>query len=148
VGSLPFVDSTINVSESSYCYRIQYRDICANPSLLSDSICSIHLQQFREETGLQRFNWTTLTGWKDGVARYRLIRLNPPDPAKRIAEGRTLQSFETRQRDSYKQRLEYQVRAFANDSILYPEGSFSNVVVIDQEAGLRFPDVFTPNDDG
>ena len=148
VGSLPFVDSTINVSESSYCYRIQYRDICANPSLLSDSICSIHLQQFREETGLQRFNWTTLTGWKDGVARYRLIRLNPPDPAKRIAEGRTLQSFETRQRDSYKQRIEYQVGAFANDSILYPEGSFSNVVVIDQEAGLRFPDVFTPNDDG
>lgn len=145
--SLPVRDSTALTATTAYCYRISFRDVCGNASLPGDSICPILLRINRPDDSRKDFNWSSLDGWKGGVANYELIR-TPESSASEAENMGTALSYVQKGRDSKKQKIRYQIRANAKQTANYPNPSFSNTVEVVQEPKLFFPDVFTPNEDG
>lgn len=145
--TLPVTDSLADYQNKAYCYKIRYQDICGNNSVLSDSICPILLRLNTPNETDKNFQWTALEGWKRGVAKYELVRTTTSDPALTQNMGTAL-SYSTRQRDPVRQKVKYQIMAIAKNDTAYPQPSFSNPIINVQESKLRFPDVFTPNEDG
>jgi len=145
--TLPIEDKTADFMNRSYCYKISFRDICGNQSLMSEPICPIWLRGDIPNESEKILSWTDLEGWKGGVENYELVRYTPKDSPEILDMG--LSNSKTFiGRDSKRQLIWYKIRANAKNTSLYPDPSFSNPVFFPQKSKLRFPDVFTPNDDG
>ncbi len=145
--SLPIIDTTALSSSRAYCYRLSFDDVCGNRSLLSDSICPILLKASQEDAASIAFQWTAMEGWEGGPLRYDLIRkvAGLPDLVRHSGQDLT---HELQGQDKDSKRLIFQIRCIPKEPGLYPEASFSNEVEIIQKSRMRFPDSFTPNNDG
>lgn len=144
--SLPIQDSSALISSKAYCYKIAFDDICGNRSRLSDSICPV-LLKYTNQGGVYEFDWTSMSGWKGGVLRYELIRTVPGQAGRLRYSGLDLEHAIESQ-DTIAKRVFYRIHSLPTNSGFYPEGSWSNEVEVIQETRLRFPDTFTPNEDG
>ncbi len=144
--ALPIFDSTADVNGRAYCYRIAFRDICGNRSRLSDSVCPVWLRAELPDESEKRFFWTPFEGWKGGVERYELQRFTASDPPEFTDMGLAL-NHTIRGRDKVRQKVGYLIRSHAADKNAYPQVSESNPVWLVQSSKLRFPDIFTPNED-
>jgi len=144
---LPVVDKTADFMNRAYCYKLSFKDICGNQAIMSDSICPVWLRLELPNESEKAFIWTDFLGWKGGVDRYELIRLADGD-APELTDVGLANSQNIIGRDPGKQELRYQIRAFPKNVNLYPEPSYSNPVSVTQQSKFRFPDVFTPNEDG
>ena len=150
IPSLPVIDSSARPSLQAYCYRISFDDNCGNRSLLSDSICPVFLKVSANAGGAISLEWTPMEGWKGedlGLARYELIRKVPGLPDKVLNMDRDL-TFEQEKQDPDAKRLVFQIKSTPREPGIYPDYSYSNEVEIIQESRFRFPDAFTPNNDG
>lgn len=143
--TLPFLDSDADFNNRAYCYRVQYVDICNNQSIISDSICPVWLRVSELADARFQFVWTRMEGWKNGLDRYELVRTSPQDSPLIYEMGRS-QSHIMDGRDKTRQRVFYTIRTYANENDVYPT-SYSNTVEVVQKPKLRFPEIFTPNDD-
>lgn len=145
--SLPLVDNTALTSSKSYCYKISFEDICGNRSDESGEICPVLLKAETND-GITEFNWTSLEGWQEGPSRYELVRKAVATfPELPVFTGSGL-GFTLNGQDKTSKEVTYQIRVLPSRSDLYPGGSLSNEVVVVQESRMRFPDTFTPNNDG
>ena len=143
--AIPITDVSAKTLEKAYCYQISYDGKCGR-SLPSETVCPVFLNA-QQVDGSIDFNWTSLEGWQGGVADYELIR-----KAKGLTDlvkysGQDLNYFQQGQEPAGK-RLIYQIKVLPNRGDLYPVPSYSNEVSIVQESRFRFPDTFTPNQDG
>lgn len=145
VSQLPFLDTDADFNNRAYCYRIQYTDKCDNFSIPSDSICPVWLRADVLNDSRVQFFWSRMEGWVDGLERYELVRTTPFDLPIYHQMGKS-QSYNMEGRDKTRQRVFYTIRSYANQTDIYPT-SFSNTIEIVQKSKLRFPEVFTPNDD-
>lgn len=76
-----FIDTDVNVHETSYCYQIKVSDNCGHLSSLSNYGCSIVIRGDAEDDGPKvkpRFyfnlDWDEYLSWNGGVERYTLMR--------------------------------------------------------------------------
>lgn len=145
--TLPILDETARTSEKAYCYRISFDDVCGNRSLSSTDICPVFLSLSPEEGGSVSFDWTSMDGWDGGVLRYELVRKTSGKPDHLSYQGKDLSFIQQGQVKDSK-RLLFRIRSIPAASSMYPDTSFSNEVEIIQESRFRFPDSFTPNNDG
>jgi len=145
--NLPILDTSALFNTKVYCYKISYRDVCGNQSYQSDTVCPILLTLNTVGESIKNFSWTSFVGWKGELEGYELIR-TPPLDAPQILDMETRLSYRTIERDPVRQKIYYQIKAKANSSSLYPDGSYSNKVENVQNSKLKFPEVFTPNNDG
>jgi len=145
--TIPILDTSADFMNRAYCYKISFKDICGNQSIFSDSICPVWLRGEAETESEKSMFWTSLLGWKEGVERYELIRYNETDVPEIIESGKG-NSHKILGRDPSKQKVWYKIKAFPKNEILYPQPSFSNPVFFTQTSKLKFPDIFTPNEDG
>lgn len=144
--TLPITDTSAEINSKAYCYQISFDDECGNRSLSSATICPVLLKA-QQLDGSIDFNWSSMDGWQDGVAAYELIRKAAGQPEAIRYSGQDL-IFTQQGPDKTAKRLLFQVKVTPNRSDLYPEPSYSNQVSIVQESRLKFPDAFTPNQDG
>ena len=142
--AFPITDVLAKTQEKAYCYLIGFDDKCGNHSLPSEIVCPVLLKA-QQVDGSIDFSWTSLQGWEDGVADYELIRKATGLSQIVVYSGKNLEYFQSGQ-DKTAKRLTYQIKVIPVLSS-YPV-SFSNEVNIVQESRLRFPDAFTPNNDG
>lgn len=145
ITGLPYLDEDADFKNRAYCYRVQYTDICNNLSIISDSVCPVWLRVTELTDARFQFVWTRMEGWKGGLERYELVRTTPQDSPVFYQMAKA-QSHNMEGRDKTRQRVFYTIRSYANETDLYPT-SFSNTVEIVQKPKLRFPEIFTPNDD-
>ena len=145
--TIPLLDTSADFMNRSYCYKISFKDICGNQSIFSDSICPVWLRGEAETESEKSMFWTSLLGWKEGVDRYELIRYNETDVPEIIESGKG-NSHKILGRDPSRQKVWYKIKAIPKNEILYPQPSFSNPVFFTQTSKLKFPDIFTPNEDG
>jgi len=149
VDSLSFTDTSARTNTTAYCYKIVYKDICGNQSLSSDTLCPVLLRLETPGETDKQFIWTAFSGWRGGINRYELLRKTKVDSdiPSALDVGNAL-SYQTKQRDPIRQKVIYQIKVVPEDSISYPGRSYSNPVEYIQNSKLRFPDVFTANEDG
>jgi len=149
VDSLSFTDTSARTNTTAYCYKIVYKDICGNQSLSSDTLCPVLLRLETPGETDKQFIWTAFSGWRGGINRYELLRKTKVDSdiPSALDVGNAL-SYQTKQRDPIRQKVIYQIKVVPEDSISYPSRSYSNPVEYIQNSKLRFPDVFTANEDG
>jgi gliding motility-associated-like protein len=144
--ALPIVDNLADVNGKTYCYRIAFQDICGNRSLFSDSVCPVRLRVELPDESEKRFFWTPFLGWKGGVEKYELLRITTSDPPE-ITDMGLSQNHTISGRDKIRQKVGYLIRSHPADKSTYPLVSESNLLWLVQSSKLRFPDVFTPNED-
>jgi gliding motility-associated-like protein len=142
--SLPYLDTTADGQSKPYCYQISFEDKCGNRSQPSAVVCPVLLKA-QQVDGSIDFNWISMEGWEDGVASYELIRKATGLSQLVVYSGKNLEYFQSGQ-DKTAKRLSYQIKVIPILSS-YPV-SYSNEVSIVQESKFRFPDAFTPNQDG
>jgi gliding motility-associated-like protein len=143
---IPIVDTTAVVNRRNYCYKLAFKDICGNQSRFSDSICPVLLRVEEKNESEKEFFWTPFLGWKGGVKNYELIRFTPFDSPIVLDMGQS-QNHRQEGRDPARQSVAYFIRIHANDLVRYPEPSESNKIWLVQNSKLKFPEVFTPNED-
>ncbi len=128
------------------CYRIDYRDVCGNPSAPGVEVCPVVLQATLNTDNSINLNWSAYSGWQNGVHHYEVD--------KYTREGTLLQTFNTGLNtfltddasDPANQVVRYVVRAIANDAGLGE--AISNVAEIIKEPKLFYPTAFTPDGQG
>ena len=138
-----YTDDTFSIT-ASYCYSINYLDVCDNVSPNGVLICPIILSGFVTSENFVNLNWTEYTGWKNGVMNYRVTKYDIN--GNQLATFNTIDlSMQDNAEDPDHQVVAYQVTAFPNDAAL--TNSVSNVFRITKQARLIFPTAFTPNKD-
>jgi gliding motility-associated-like protein len=132
-------------TEDVSCYRIRYKDVCDNQSLLSTEACPIRLNGDLLNDNSISLSWSPYTGWADGVSGYTV--------EKYTQDGILLQTFAVGNATTYvdasddlnHQTFVYFVNATPVEGGVGP--SSSNRVSILKDPNLFHPTAFTPNGD-
>ncbi len=141
-------DSLSKPNEGVHCYKIQYTDVCANESAISNPVCPVFLKVEIENNAplLKVFSWTPMVGWQNGVRNYYLQYLKSNAvPYREENAGRELILGQP-ERDTVQQLLRVRLASVAIDFPLI-DTSFSNEVEILQPHRADFPQAFSPNND-
>ena len=143
-----FLDSTVNVKDSSYCYTLKVTDKCGHISRYSNMGCTIVLKG-ESKPYLHDLYWNPYIDWKKGVSRYEIYRADSVD-----------NKFE------HIDRIWSPVVYYPDTTMFYDWGiytyqivakeapggyaaqSMSNQVQLVQKPLLWVPSAFSPNDDG
>jgi len=141
-----YTDNGVNVNESPYCYKINYKDPCnaLSSAALSNTTCTILLTVNRtEETNI--LNWTNYIGYTSGVKEYIVENLDESGNiilSKSVGLSNTLSETA----DPTLSQIIYRIKAIpnGNENIV----SVSNIVQLDLTPVIFLPTIFTPNGDG
>ncbi|MEX1239664.1 MAG: gliding motility-associated C-terminal domain-containing protein [Cyclobacteriaceae bacterium] len=139
-----FADPAYSNQDAS-CYRIRYKDVCDNQSLLSVETCPIRLTGTLLKDNSISLSWTPYSGWENGVSGYTV--------EKYAEDGLLLQTFNVGNTTTYVdasddlnyQTFVYVVKATATDPGIAQ--AVSNKVIILKDPNLFHPTAFTPNAD-
>jgi gliding motility-associated-like protein len=143
--TLQFTDPTYTTDET-FCYRIDYEDVCDNLSSPGIEVCPIRLSGNVASDNSITLNWSEYTGWFNGVDHYEVDKYDD--------QGVLLQTFNTglsttlldNATDVNNQLYRYVVRAVANDPGLGQ--AISNEITMVKEPNLFYPKAFTPDNQG
>lgn len=81
-----FVDTKVNVADTSYCYYVVMKDTCDNIGPPGPMSCSILLQG-KAADFMSNLSWNAYTGWSGGVDQYQVYRADPATPFEMIASN-------------------------------------------------------------
>lgn len=146
-----FVDSSVNVQNKSYCYRIIVKNQCGLESPIGDEGCSILLTGFSVPFE-HHLKWNTYKQWNDGVNQYNIVRWDPTKPEAVIGLKAGLQQSNLSE-NYIDDTLDYDMGLYYYKVIAYRNSekadaySVSNHIELIQKPILHIPNVFSPNDD-
>lgn len=132
-------------TNGSFCYRIDYEDMCGNTSAAGTEVCPIRLTGIIVSGNDSQLSWNDYNGWQNGVDEYVIEKYD--------ANGQLLETFntttpsltDTNDDDPDNQVYRYIVKANANASGLGQ--AISNEITLTKSFNLIFPTAFTPNGD-
>ena len=148
-----FVDSSTEVSETSYCYKVRVRDLCGFYGVEGYQGCSIVLGGDSEPFE-HMLDWNPYKKWPGGISHYRIFRRDPLvdttfQPIARISGDEALYTDD---------ELNYEVGAYWYKVKAYEQPaagqrskrsvSQSNIIYLEQKPILHVPSAFTINRDG
>lgn len=143
--ALPQATDDAYVTESGACYKISYKDVCGNESSLSAEACPIQLSGNLLKDNSINLNWTTYSGWRNGVQDYVIEKYSEQGQLLQTFTPGTGVNFVDNSQDLANQIYIYVVRANAADFNL-PQ-AVSNRITIIKDPNLFYPTAFTPNGD-
>ena len=138
-----FSDNNLNPDINLYNYQVISTDSCGNSSGSSIIATPVYLQFDKESPNIYQLEWNEYSGWQSGINFYQLDILSSENlivgtldfdtPSPRLLN---ISNFE-----GNKYRI----------SIYSSEGSYvaySNIILLNKEKIVLFPDAFSPNADG
>lgn len=132
-------------SSNSYCYRVQYVDVCGNTSSTVAPVCPIVLSYTTNSDNEIILSWDSYNGWSSGVLRYELYKYdlqhNPIGPARNMNLVTTFTDNDLTDQGYY-----YVVRAIPVDTD--NNQSVSNEVMAIRNLRFAYPKAFTPDNQG
>ena len=136
-----FVDTTIDASLKSYCYKVSFVDECESTSETSPPFCTTNLTE-ASNTFLQ---WTSQSPF--GNSSIQSFEIQYFDEITDIATTKAIQAgnqltYEPNL-DTFEEEAKFRIKAIASDG----RESFSNIYVIPIKVKLFLPDAFSPNGD-
>lgn len=140
-----FTDINYTGTES-FCYRINYRDVCGNNSDPGLDVCPMVLTGTLNSDNSINLNWTAYEGWLNGVNHYEVDKYNATGTLVQTFNTGTATSLLDDVTDLTNQIYRYVVRAIANDAGLGT--TISNKIEIIKEPKLYYPTAFTPDGQG
>ena len=135
---------TIN-SNSSYCYEVNYKNLCGNTSPDSLSTCPAILTG-NQTANIITLNWTNYTGYgNSGINSYVVEKLDENGTIISQTNVGTATTFNDPV--NYSQLfVRYIIKVIPSNNAL--PSVYSNNVDFKFEAKIYAPDIFTPNADG
>ena len=150
-----YIDSTVNVDQRPYYYRIKMLDNCGDTGLASNIGKTIFLQVDTSKTGRPLLNWTKYKQWKDDVKYYDVERLEPDGSFSMISQTATGEDTVYQDKISTlngQSQYCYRITAHSSGKPGQPSKtditSTSNVACAPVTSTLYIPTAFTPNGDG
>ncbi len=140
-----FTDRGYN-TESTFCYRINYTDLCENQSQQGTLICPIRLSASLDNKNAITLRWSKLKGWKNGVKNYSVQKFDKSGGLMSTINAGSDTVFVDDQLDLVNQVVQYRVLADASEAGI--TASVSNQVVVTKSANLFYPTAFTPDGTG
>lgn len=139
-----FADETYQLEDAS-CYRISYVDVCGNQSPVSLEVCPIRLSGILQKDNTINLTWSPYSGWRNGVAGYRVEKYSEDGQLLRTFEVGAATSYIDDSDDLNFQTFMYVVKATPMDAGL--RRAASNPISILKDPNLFYPSAFTPNGD-
>lgn len=130
-------------TESGYCYRINYTDLCGNNSPQGILVCPIQLTASVNDQNAITVQWTKFNGWQSGVVNYQLQKFDRSGGLMATLNLGTDTLYVDDQPDAVNQVLQYVVTAYPVQIGL--PNSISNRLVVTREVNLFHPTAFTPD---
>ncbi|RDB06286.1 T9SS type B sorting domain-containing protein [Runella aurantiaca] len=134
----PYVDSTLNASQSGACYQVAYADACDRKPATMPTVCTIYLQAEKET-----LKWSPESPFSTAVNTYTIEKLNENGQvvATYPAGNTTEWPMDISDNDV---EVVYRVRATSVNG----QTSLSNAISYGRTVKLFVPDTFSPNNDG
>lgn len=139
-----FYSYTLPNLSSSYCYQLDYADLCGNPSPRSLTTCPVILEGAISGTTIN-LHWNPYTGYNNtGVQSYAIQKIDQNGNVLSETNVGLLTTFSetVNLNDPY---VNYRIKVFPTNTTF--SNSFSNNSLFKFEAEVFVPDIFTPNGD-
>jgi hypothetical protein len=143
--SVQYNDAEYSTDES-YCYRIDYTDVCDNNSLPGIEVCPIRLSASLGSDNAIKLTWSEYTGWVNGVDFYEIEKYDADDVLLQTFTPGTDLELTDDTDDPSNQVYRYVVIATAND--LGVGEAISNKITVTKKPNLFYPTAFTPDQQG
>ena len=141
-----FIDNEY-MTESGFCYQINYTDVCDNTAPAGVEICPIRLAGNLTAENFSSLTWSAYSGWAAGVDEYRIEKY---DEQGGLIQSLTVNGTETNfvdtDIDPFNQVNRYIIKAVANEAGLGE--AVSNEIILIKEPKLFYPTAFTPDGQG
>ncbi|GGD64452.1 hypothetical protein GCM10011514_30540 [Emticicia aquatilis] len=137
----PFLDTGVNASEKSYCYKVSFVDKCGSESDFSPAFCTI----FLNENALRNLEWTNTSPFGNtAIKEFEVLSYNEQTNTTTVETSKTAsETIFVPVLDKFEEEAKFQVKTISIDG----EESFSNIYIIPIAVKLFLPDAFTPNND-
>lgn len=143
-----YVDTSANVNETSYYYRIDVFDFCEKMSISTDNITRTILLSGQKASGSTiDLSWNPYEGWDNGVSGYEIYREvdGTPNPAGALGQVSGQENSYTDDVSTLtasEGNLAYYVKAIENSPGNHE--SLSNKVVLKLETSILIPNAIIP----
>lgn len=134
-----YQDFDVQADKNSYCYRLIYQNACGQKAPVSESVCSILLQN---QNSL--FTWTTEKPYSDEIQSYKMIQAGSVGQKTEI-DMKLLNNYTPQINGANDPSYTLQIRADSKNGNFK---SFSNVIDYKKDADIFVPSAFSPNEDG
>ncbi|MBX9852788.1 MAG: gliding motility-associated C-terminal domain-containing protein [Cytophagaceae bacterium] len=142
-----YSDNGISIPGNTYCYMVNYTDVCNNASLAGTQTCPVILDVTVDNTNnsINNLSWSAYTGSWAGVQDYTIEKLDENNNITATINVGLALSYNDIITNLNFQALRYRIKATATGG---GSVSYSNIVEIKYEGNIFLPNAFTPDGDG